>query len=197
MQNTSWIRTAIAGLIGLGLIILVVILLVRAFSGGSTTKPGTAIDLGSYQNTAATVTLLVDGAPTQIDQDHRQIRITVSQTQNEIEVLQGYQGNVIDTRSYPNNSDAFGVFLQSLKLMNFTKGKTDAALADYRGYCPFGSRYVFTFNDGTTDKFHYWATSCGSIGTYQGALKNTLSLIRNQVPQQDFQTMTATVPISF
>lgn len=199
MESKSLIRAIVAGLIGLALVILVLILLVRAFSGGgapkSLVKP---IDLGSYQNTAATVTLLVDSSPTQVDQDHHQVRITVSQTENRIDVMEGYQGTVVDSRNYPNNEQAFGVFLQSLKLMNFAKGNSEKALADYRGYCPFGDRYILTFNDGTTDKFNWWTTSCSaSQGTYQGDRNSTLRLIRYQIPTEDYNQLTSSVMMGF
>lgn len=199
MEDKNWIRIIIAGLIGLAMVILVLILLIRAFTGGGTPKSSSQqIDLGKYQDTSATVTLLVDGAPTQIDQDHRQVRITVSQTQNQIEILQGYQDTVMSSRSYPNNDRAFGAFLQSLKLMNFAKGNNDKALADYRGYCPFGNRYVYTFNDGSLDKFQYWSTSCSAAkGTYEGEASSTLNLIRNQIPSQDYEDLTNQLSLGF
>ncbi len=195
MENRGWIRIVLAALVGLGLIILIIVVISKIFGGGS--KAPIPTNLADYSNTASTVTLLVDAAPTQIDQDHRQVRITVSQTQNQIEVMQGYQGNLLNTRTYSNNSAAYGVFLQSLKLMNFSKGSSDKALADYRGACPFGDRYVFTFNDGQSDLFKYWATSCKVGGTFQGSTNNVLRLIRLQIPQKDWAELTSRVSLGF
>ncbi len=194
MEARDYIRPIIAGLVGIGIVVLVIVFLVKLFSGGGS-KPAPLVDVGKYTNTAATVTLLVDG-PTKVDQDHRQVKITISQTTNEIDVMQGYEGTVVDTRTYPNNSAAFGVFLQSLKLMNFSKGNSSADLKDYRGYCPNGDRYSFTFNDGSSDLFSYWATSCNQ-GTFKGSRTGTLSLFRQQIPQKDFNPLTNAIPLGF
>lgn len=196
MEGRSLLRVILSALVGLGILILIIVLIVKLFSGGGS-KPAGPIDITKYEDSASTVTLFIDGAPTQIDQSHRQVRITVSATQNQLEVMQGYQGNLITSNTYSNNSTAYGAFLQSLKLMNFSKGNSDKALADYRGYCPFGSRYVFTFNDGQTNRFQYWATSCKGLGTYQGQLTNTLRLIRLQIPQTDFTKLTSGATIGF
>lgn len=195
MEGRSLLRIILTGLVGLAIVVLVIVLIVKLFTGGS--KPVAPLDITKYQDSASTVTLFIDGAPTQVDQDHRQVRITVSGTQNQIEVMQGYQGNLINSATYPSNNTAYGAFLQSLKQMNFSKGNSDKALSDYRGYCPFGNRYVFTFNDGDTNRFQYWATSCRSTGTYQGQLNNTLRLIRLQIPQTDFTKLTAGITVGF
>jgi len=193
MEMRSIVRAIIAGLVAIGLVILVIVLIVKSFSGGPT-RPTGRVDVGNYADTSATVTLLIDD-PTKIDQDHRQIKISVSNTQNEINIMQGYQGNVIDSRTYSNNSAAFGAFLQSLKLMNFSRGTINPK--DYRGYCPTGDRYVFTFNDGNKDLFTYWSTSCGSVGTYGGNKIATLELIRAQIPVRDYDQLTSSISTGF
>jgi len=193
MDIRNFIRPIIAGLIGIGLVVLVIVLISKAFSGGGT--PATQTDVGKYADTAATAMLLVD-APTIIDQDHRQVKITVSQTTNEIDTIQGYEGTILATQSYPSNSAAYGAFLQSLKLLNFSKGNTDKSAADYRGYCPTGERYVYTFNDGNTDLFKFWSTSCRQ-GTFKGSALGVLNLFRAQIPQKDFDHMTSGIPLGF
>ncbi|MEJ0073283.1 MAG: hypothetical protein WDN27_04365 [Candidatus Saccharibacteria bacterium] len=182
------------GLVVLGVVVLIVVLLVKAFSGhgGIATKQ---VDVGKYADTAATATLLVDG-PTNIDQAHQQVKITVSQTSNEIDIIQGYEGTVTQTRTYPNNSVAFGVFLQALKLKNFAKGNDDKSLTDYRGYCPTGERYIYTFNDGQKDVFQYWSTSCNQ-GTFKGNALGVLALFQQQIPQTDFNKLTNPIPLGF
>lgn len=192
MDLRSGLRTVIALLVGIGIVVLIVVLLFKAiFGGGGPSTP--PVDVGKYADTAATATLLID-APTNIDQDHRQVKITVSQTQNEIDLIKGYEGTVIDSHTYSNNAAAFGAFLQSLKLMNFSKGNSDPTQTDYRGYCPTGDRYVYTFNDGNKNLFSYWSTSCGQ-GTFQGNRGNVRSLFEQQIPQQDFDQLTNDVPL--
>jgi hypothetical protein len=192
MEARSTLRSIIAALVGLGIVVLFIVLMVRIFThhGGPATP---AIDLGKYSDTSSEVRLLID-APTNVDQDHRQIRITVSGTLNQIEIIQGYQGAVIDSRSYPSNSAAYATFLQSLKLANFTKGNTKST-SDYRGYCPQGDRYVYTFNDGYKDLFTYWSTTCGQ-GTYSGNQGVTRQLFIKQIPAHDFSQLTSSIPLN-
>lgn len=192
MNWRDYVRPLLTVLVGLGIFILIIVLIVKLFSGGKST-PQNQFDVGKYADTAATATLLVD-APTNLDQEHYQVKITVSQNQNEIDVMQGYQGTIVDSRTYPNNSVAFGAFLQSLKLVNFAKGSSDKL--DYRGYCPNGDRYVLTFNDGTTDRVNYWTTSCGQ-GTYKGNRPETLELFKRQIAVQDFFHLTNKVTLGF
>lgn len=194
MDIRNFIRPIITGLVGLGVVVLIIVLFVKLFSGGGGT-PSTQVDVGKYADTAATATLLIDG-PTNIDQDHRQVKITVSQTTNEIDIIQGYQGVIINTQSYPNNSAAYGAFLQSLKLLNFSKGNNDKNAADYRGYCPTGERYAYTFNDGNTDLFNFWSTSCRQ-GTFKGNALGVLNLFRAQIPRKDFDRLTSGIPLGF
>jgi hypothetical protein len=191
MEARSLIRSVIAALLVIGVVLLFIVLVIKMFTGHGGPK-GPVINLGAYTDTNSQAVLLID-APTNIDQEHRQVRITVSGTQNEIEIIQGYQGNVIDSRTYPNNGPAFSVFLQSLKLANFTKGDTKST-ADYRGYCPTGDRYVYKFNDGYKDLFTFWSTSCGQ-GTYQGNRPLTRRLFENQIPQADFSKLAGPIAL--
>lgn len=192
MDARSLLRNIIAALLVIGVVLLFIVLVVKMFSGhGGPTSP--AINLGSYSDTNSEAVLLID-SPTNIDQDHHQVRITVSATQNEIEIIQGYQGTVTDSRTYASNGPAYAAFLQALKLANFTKGDTKSNV-DYRGYCPTGDRYVYKFNDGYKDLFTYWSTSCGQ-GTYGGNRPLTRQLFERQIPDSDFNELTSAVPLS-
>jgi len=193
MEPRSILRTIIAALVGIGIIVLFIVLMVKIFSHNGSSSQSTSIDLGNYNSNNATVTLLIDG-PTNVDQDHRQVKITVGNIQNQIDVIQGYQGNVINTQSYSSNDSAFAAFLQSLQVLNFTKGNTKSTV-DYRGYCPTGERYVYTFNDGQKDLFTYWSTSCNQ-GTF-GATnpRQVRQLFIHQIPTVDFGKMTMGIPL--
>jgi hypothetical protein len=192
METRSTLRTIIAALVGIGIVILFIVLMFKLFNrqNGPTTP---VINLGAYSDTASEVKLLID-EPTKVDQDHHQVRITVSATQNQIEIIQGYQGSVIDSRTYSNNPAAYASFLQALKLANFTKGDSKST-ADYRGYCPLGDRYIYTFNDGYKELFTYWTTSCGQ-GTYGGNRSLTRTLFQRQIPDQDFGKLTNSITLN-
>jgi len=181
------LRNIIVVLVGLGLIVLVIVLLVKGFSSGPS-KPTHLVDVSKYADTPAVSTLLMDG-PTNLDQDHYQVKITVSNTTNEIDVIRGYQGSVIRSQTYVNNSSAYASFLQSLQLLGFSKGTNSTV--DYRGFCPTGDRYIYSFNDGQTDLFSYWSASCGGQGTFQGSAQPVRNLFERQINTQDLVKITS------
>jgi len=198
MEYRSVIRTVIAALVGVALLVLVIVLIAKAISGitGGSSTPQKQLDITQYAGSGSSAVLLVDG-PTNLDQDHRQVRITVSASQTEVEVLQGYQGTVLDSRTYANNEVAYAVFLHALQLKDFTQGNADPKQADYRGYCPAGDRYIFKFNDGTRDRFTYWTTNCSGEGTFAGNTSAIVSLFRAQIAQQDINRLTDIGRVSF
>jgi len=196
METRSVIRTILAALIGLGILVIVIILIVRIFSGGDSGSTSAPIDLGQYENTSASATLVVEG-PTVLDQDRNEVRITVSGTQNTLEVIKGYQGQVVDSRTYASNSNAFGAFLQALKHFNFSSGNSEDK-TDYRGFCPDGSRYLYSFNDDSNKElFKYWSTSCGGQGTFEGNAGPVRQLFIRQVDQNDFSELAGSLSLIF
>lgn len=187
MDMRSAIRPIIVAMVSIGLVVLVVVLIIKGITGHAG-APTHQLNVTKYADSPAVATLLID-APTSVDQDHRQVRITVSGTQNQIDVMQGYQGAIIKSQTYSNNPAAFGAFLQSVQLLNFSRGLSTHT--DYRGYCAAGNRYVYTFSDGQKDLFTYWSTSCGGQGTFKGAPVAVRQLFERQVPQHDLATFTS------
>lgn len=192
MEARNYIRPILAGLVGIGLVILVIVFIVKLVGGGSSTA-AQQIDVTKYASTPdASVTMLADG-PTRYDGEHYQLKITVTPISNEIDVIQGYEGTVVQTQSYPNNAEAFSVFLQTLQHEGFSKGKADHI--DYRGYCPTGERFSFSLSAGTKDNFTYTSTSCGQ-GNFQGQRDVILELFRRQIPVKDYDTYTNNIGFS-
>jgi|SRR5579884_2678074 len=162
---------------------LIIILIILIFHGGGKSKvPVTNRTLDSYANTDAQVTLTIDG-PINADQNHQQVKIIVSQNDATFEQIQGYQGNVVNRKSYANNVDSYTNFLFALERANFTKGIKSSQ--DERGYCPLGDRYIFELNQDGNELERYWATSCGTPKTYSGDVSLTISLFQNQIPDYD------------
>jgi len=192
MDIRSAIRPIIVALVSIGLIVLVVGLFIKGFSGGAAVDVN-RVDVSKYSSKPAVATLFIDG-PTNLNQDHNQLRITVSGTLNEIDIMQGYQGNIIRSETYANNTTAFDTFLQSLQLLNFSKGRK--APTNYQGYCPTGNRYTYSFNDGQTDLFKFWSTTCGN-GTFEGKAPAVRSLFRQQIPQRDFNAFVTSTDINY
>lgn len=173
-------RYFVGFLITIGLLILLIMLLFRG--GGDKAKvPTTSRTLDSYAATSAEVSLTTDG-PINAASEHNQTRITVGRDQVVYDQIKGYDGNVTKTQAYENTQNAYKNFLLALSHAGFTKGETDPAFRDERGYCPTGNRYIMElYNEGKSLQ-RYWATSCGKPKSYLGNLSLTLTLFQAQVP---------------
>ena len=187
MERTRYI---LAGLIGLGLIVLVSVLIFRGFTGGNANQNvPKAINLNSYASTDAVAQLVIDTAIVS-EQDHRTVKISVSQNQTQIQILQGYQGEIINSQTFSNNQASYAVFLRSLALQNFTKGDADPKKADERGYCPQGRRYIYRLDQYGVPIMRFWSTSC-SQGTFSGNREMVRWLFEHQIPKEDYARITS------
>lgn len=167
-------------LITIGLLILLIIMLI---SGGDKKAevPKTGKPLSSYASTGAEVRMTIDG-PVNADSEHQGLRITVGRDNVIYEQLSGYNGDVVERQSFANSETAYVTFLRALSLAGFTKGDPDKNLANERGYCATGSRYIFELRDGGDMLQRYWTSDCGNVKTYLGNLTATRDLFQVQVP---------------
>jgi len=179
------VRYFVGFLITIGLIVLILFLLL---SGGKPSAPKVApLNLETYAYTSSTAQLIIDG-PIVSDQDHREVQIDVSATEVTINIYQGYEQNLLQTKTYPNNDRSYAVFLHALQLNGFQLGDNSKAFSDERGHCATGERNIYSFNDGSKDLFRYWSTTCSS-GTFKGMVGPNVYLFQKQVP--DYAKLTA------
>jgi hypothetical protein len=169
-------------LASLALIVLVFVLVLRGFSGDSTTKDRTP--LSEYANTDALVRLTVDGRIVS-EQEHRAYQITVGRSEVRVETLKGYEYETLETRTYENNQESFNNFLRALDLAGYTRGIEDGDNRDERGVCAEGYRYVYEILSGTSEVQRFWATSCKGFGTFKGSAPAVKLLFDKQVPTID------------
>lgn len=169
------------------LIVLVFVLVLNGLHGGSKSPKLAPTVLSDYANTSTAMRLTIDG-PINANQNHREVRVTVSRDQNLIEVIQGYQGSVITQQSYANNEPAYEDFLKALQTLGYTRGDNTPALADERGMCPTGERFIYEIDSGATSPQRYWGSSCGN-GTFKGSGQAVRNLFRAQIP--DYNAITA------
>jgi hypothetical protein len=180
-------RYIVGFLIGIGLIVLTFILIIRIFSGGGDTEQPRKIDLNSYATTDTVMRLTMDG-PIVADARHQQLRITVGRDNVLYERFQGYQGDVIDSRQYPNNPDAYAEFLHALTVAGYANGNPNAQ-KDERGYCPTGYRFVYEAIGDGENIVRWWNTSCGAKqGNFNGNGASVRELFKRQVP--DYREVT-------
>jgi hypothetical protein len=170
-------RYIIGFLIVIGLIVLVFVLFL---TGGSSTPKKVSTSLTSYAGSATVMRFTIDG-PITADQTHRAIQITVGRDDTDIDIIQGYQHNVLDHGSFANNQDSYTQFLRAIDLAGYTKVRTTKNTDD-RGVCPLGDRYIFEIVNGVSDVQRTWATSCGGQGTFGGGLTTIMTLFQKQIP---------------
>ena len=184
-------RYIVGLLLGIGLIVLTIILIFKAFSGGSSTAPkAPRIDLNSYANTQAVMRYTIDGAVVS-NQQHERVRITVSSDRVLFEEIQGYQGQLKQSKTYPNNPDAYATFLHALTLVSYAQGNP-STVKDERGYCPAGRRFIYEGLSGGDNIFRWWSDSCTSKeGNFLGNANTTQLLFIRQVP--DYSLLTSRI----
>lgn len=184
-------RFIIGALVAIGAFILLIVIIIKLIFGGGGT-PQQQLDLNNYANTATEMQLTVDG-PVNAAQNHRQIQITVGRDENTIEIIRGYQDDVINRKSYASSADAYNAFLHALTIVGYNQG-SNAKVGSQLGHCPLGQRYIFAvINPDGKEIQHYWATSCGGSGNYKGSVDTTLSLFQAQIP--DFDDLTSNLDI--
>jgi hypothetical protein len=141
---------------------------------------------GLYAETDASVSFTTDGIVNG-DEMHRSIRITISSNQREVDVLQGYNPQVIQSKTFINNQEAYEVFLKSINHYGFlAKSKNTKIPTSPSGQCPLGFRYILDLNQDGDDLSQTWASSCGkSVGNSLASVSTVRQLFENQIPSYD------------
>lgn len=170
----------IAFLASIALIIFVIVLIVRGFTGNDK-KEALPTPLLDYANTSVEMQYTVAG-PVIADEERTALRVTVGQDQTKIEKLEGYNESISQQKTYANNLAAYSEFLRALDIAGYTRGVEDPSLKDERGFCPSGERYSFDIIDGGNVKQHLWTTSCGKSGNFKGKPRPIITLFQNQIP---------------
>jgi hypothetical protein len=173
----------LAFLAAVALIVAVFILVIRGFTGGG--HPAVQVNMVDYAKTD-TVVRMVESGRVNIDQEHRSISVVIGRNSNKIDLVGGYQGNVLNTKTYASNESAYATFLRALDLQGYTKGNTDPKKEDSRGFCPTGKVYTFQIMTGSDTVQNLWTSSCGG-GTFKGNLSIVRTLFRQQIP--DYTTI--------
>ncbi len=164
-------------LAAIGLIVVVFILILRGFSGKA---PQNQINLLDYTTSDTVMRLTVDG-PVNAETLHQSYRITVGRQDVTVEMLEGYEGQVVKTETLENTEESYAHFLRALQLLGYTKGNTDPNKGDERGSCPDGDRYIYEIISHNQKVERFWSTSCGG-GTFSGNTFQVRSLFARQVP---------------
>lgn len=123
------------------------------------------------------------------DDEHRAVRVSVTRSTRKIEIIQGFQGNVIDSKEYPNNSDAYKQFLAALSKTNFGKVRK-GEYGTETGVCASGRRFVFEVFDKSKSVSRTWTASCAK-GSSPAVPETVTSLFNRQIT--DYGDITSSV----
>lgn len=95
---------------------------------------------------------------------YRAVRTTVSREYRLIEVIEGYQNNVIRSQKEANNSEAYATFLAAIEGKGFG-AKRNTKNTNDEGVCPLGLKFIYEIYDGNKQTQRLWSTNCGGQGT--------------------------------
>jgi len=171
--------------ISLGVLLLIIFGIVIFNNGGSKTATTStakkAIKLTDYaSNNAASVQYIVEGPITALE-NHRIIQITVSPLSRSVNVFTGYQGQVLISQTFHNDSTAYGEFLAALNRAAFTKDRKVANSINPESICPTNNRTHYKIVDSSKDAMDLWSSSCAA-GSFGGSVSLTGTLFRAQIP---------------
>lgn len=179
-------------------IVLVVLTLIAVYvvnRGDSTPKPAQntqqAAQLTDYADKNSEVALTTVGKVVGNDQ-HRSIRITVSANERSMEVLSGYEQQVISSQIYDNNQAAYETFLSALGGQGFTRSKK-TTIADPRSTCPTGIHYQYQVTENGEQKSYLWSVSCDKSGSFDGRASAIRQLFQRQIPDYNQQIRNITL----
>lgn len=177
------------GIIGAFILIILAIILIFRMGGNDEADKGTPqTDLTEYVNSDAVARLTMDGKVVAREK-HYAIRITVGRTNRTIEVLNGYEGEVVQSREYGNDIAAYDVLLHAIQNAGFANEKPGGTEQELTGMCPLGNRYIYELTENGNDKVKLWSTSCsGKEGDFAGNAALVRQLFQAQIP--DYQEVT-------
>ena len=169
------------------LIIIFAIVAIVFFSrgdGGNTRDSAPAsrmTEVADYdENSSASVSWTMQGRIVGEDQ-FRSVRITVTPRSRTVELLNGYNQISERQQEFGNTPEAFRTFARALDLANFGKERT-VAVADVRGVCPLGNRYIYRISEGAKEVMRSWSTTCQTTdGPFSGNPILVAQLFKNQI----------------
>jgi len=184
MQRSYFIRNLV---IFMAILFVLLFLVVKIFGGHPKKQPvGPAAPvvkpLPEYSDTYAEVSYTTDGHIVGEDQK-RAIKITVDQFQRKVDILGGYENNVIEEHTFANNQTSYEVFLKAINNEGFLVKRTNSkSPANPEGQCPLGTRTILELNDSGDQLSRLWASSCGTnVGNSGGNVSALQILFQRQI----------------
>jgi hypothetical protein len=177
----------IVGIVVVALIVAALVSLGRVLfsgGGGSSSNDSTDSILTSVLDTAdnRAVQWTVRG-PIVADENFKSYQITVSPTKRVYTTYNGYLDQVVDQKTFTNNTRAYDEFVHALDKASVAQSR-NVDDSDYRGVCATnGFVYVFETLQSDTANHTLWTSSCkGSKGNMSANTAQVHALFTNQIP---------------
>lgn len=116
------------------------------------------------------------------DDEYKSLRITVTKSKRTAEILSGYAGRVEKSVEFNNSPEAFATFTRALDNLGFGRERR-VLIADERGVCPQGNRFIYRVTDGTKEVMRTWSDTCSTKdGPFGGRTPGVIrELFRQQI----------------
>jgi hypothetical protein len=151
-------------------------------------KTWAAFVLSEQNNPRSSVRFTIIGK-TSAPEDHRRFRFTISQDARRVDLIKGYDGNVIDTMRLANTPNSYQEFLYALESEGYTLEREEPTVTDRRGQCSDGKMYTYTARLNGVVMSDLWSVSCSrKPGTFGGNRNDIVRLFERQFPEfNDFE----------
>lgn len=159
-----------------------VVLIGRIGGGGGDAPTARITKLADYTNNdAASISWTMQGKLVGDDQ-YKSIRVTVTKSKRTAEVLSGFEQRVEKSVEFDNSPEAFATFIRALDNLGFGRERR-VLVADERGVCPQGNRFVYRLTDGSKEVMRTWSDTCSTKdGPFGGRTPNVIRvLFREQI----------------
>ena len=183
----DYARYAITLLFFIGVIVLIVVgfnLIRNAFRGDESAQEQVkTVNLQSAANDGKTVRYTITGAVVG-DDAHRKIRITVDRNKRQVEILQGYNNEVIKSQEFPNTQPAYDAFIDAIDGAGYSQTISPSGRGEESKTCPLGLKYSYEVAPDTSESYRTWSNSCArKEGTFTGNHKTVQQLFQRQIPE--------------
>ena len=164
-------------LIGVVFFVVIAVILIASSGKHNSQKP---INITSYNYTGTTMVYTENGILNGED-IHRGIRISISNDSRVVDILSGYEPNVIKSETLPNTPASYGAFLQALEASGFAQSRSTSEPYKY-GVCPTGYLFNYQILAPNGSVSNLWGDECStSDGTFAGNSQEVQTLFQNQI----------------
>jgi hypothetical protein len=157
-------RPAVRNIIIIAIIVIVCILFISFIAGRDNESEEraeeTPINLTEYADSDTEATLTTKSQIT-ADENFRTVRISITPSERNLQILSGYQETLEREEVFPNNQEAYREFILALKGAGFSKLTEKPIQEDPEVVCPLGRRYYYELEEfGSDPVISTWSTSC-------------------------------------